>query len=70
MRMQPLPEPRLVTVKYAAALLGVSTPTVHGLIASGELPGFRIGKCVRIPKEALEDYVNSWRTDETPDEEE
>jgi len=63
MRSEPLPPPRMVKVAYAAALLGVSVRTIYSVVESGELPSMRVGRCIRIPREALEEYANSWRAD-------
>ena len=45
--------PELMTTKEVAAALRVSTPTVRKLVATSELPGFRVGKCYRIPSAAV-----------------
>ena len=55
----PLPKagpdaPLLLRVSEAAALLGVSRSTLYQLIARGELRVIRIGRSVRVPREALE----------------
>lgn len=41
----------------AADVLGLGRSKVYELIASGELPSIRIGKSVRIPVEALRQWV-------------
>ena len=42
----------------AAAALGLGRSTMYGLIASGEIPSFRVGtRAVRVPVEALREYV-------------
>jgi excisionase family DNA binding protein len=61
MRYEKLPEPRLVTAKYAAAMLNVSSRTVYSLVEQGDLPGMRVGRCVRIPLEGLHAYVDKWK---------
>ena len=38
---------RRVTISDAAAILGVSKPTIRRLIASGQLPAYRIGNGAR-----------------------
>lgn len=43
-------KPTLLTVGEVADMLGVSTMTVYRLVASGEIPAVRIGRCVRIPR--------------------
>ena len=43
-----------LTVKEAAALLGVSTRTVYGWIRDGSIPSIRFGpKLLRVPKDKL-----------------
>lgn len=44
----------LLTVQEAAAILKVHPETVRRHIASGRLPAVRVGRCVRVPQEALE----------------
>lgn len=46
-----------VTVKRAAELLGVSKSLVYALVASGQLPSYRVGigrGTIRIEEEAVE----------------
>lgn len=43
--------------EVAAQLGGVSTRTVHRLIELGELPVCKVGRLVRVPSEAVRDYV-------------
>jgi excisionase family DNA binding protein len=38
-------------------LLGVGRSTVYELIARGELPAIRIGRLVRVPWPALEEWI-------------
>lgn len=47
----------LVTVREAAALLGVGRTTAYELIARGELDVVHIGRATRVPVASLEDYV-------------
>ncbi len=41
----------------AARLIGVSVPTVRAFAERGELAGWRIGKCYRFSREAVEDFL-------------
>lgn len=41
----------------AAEILGLGRSKIYDLLRSGELPCVRIGKCVRIPMEALRQWV-------------
>lgn len=51
-------DPSLVLrVADVAHLLQVSVSAVYALVASGELPSLRIGRSVRVPRAALEDWI-------------
>lgn len=41
----------------AAELLGVGRSKIYALLASGEVPGVRVGHSVRVPLEALRRWV-------------
>ena len=41
----------------AADLIGVGRSKVYALLASGELPSIRIGGSVRVPLDALRDWI-------------
>ncbi len=45
--------PLLLRAEEAAHLLGVSRATVYNLLASGELPGVKIGRAVRVSRATL-----------------
>lgn len=47
----------LLTRSEAADVLRVSLTTMSRIIGSGRLPHLRIGRAVRIPREALDAYV-------------
>ena len=49
--------PALLTIPEVAALLRVSTRTVSRLISSGDLPSIKIGRSVRIDREAVNQVV-------------
>ena len=38
-------------------VLGIGRSLVYELIASGDMPSIRIGRCIRIPSEALEKWI-------------
>jgi excisionase family DNA binding protein len=59
--MQTPDDPILFKPVEATAKLGVGLTTVKALIRSGELESVRIGRCRRIPAEALEEYVSRLR---------
>lgn len=46
--------PAALTARQAAALLGVGEKTVRRAALRGELPSFRLGGRVRIPRAAVE----------------
>jgi excisionase family DNA binding protein len=54
--------PVLLTVRDAAALLGVGRTTTYELIASGELEVVHISRAARIPTESVAAYVQRLRT--------
>ncbi len=47
----------LLRVEEVVRLLGIGRSTVYELIARGELPVIRIGRLVRVPRPALEDWI-------------
>lgn len=49
--------PLLVSVRDAAALLGIGRTTVYELIADGELEAVHIRRAIRVPVAAIEEYV-------------
>src|SRR3954453_275507 len=48
----------LLTVPEASALLRVSQITIRRYIAGGQLPAVRVGKGVRIQREALDQFLS------------
>lgn len=48
---------RLLTVPEAAERLGISEKTVWSWVYDRKLPVTRLGRCVRIPSEALEELI-------------
>ncbi len=49
--------PLLVSVQDAAGLLGIGRTTLYELIRQGDVRPIRIGRCVRIPRRELEEFV-------------
>jgi excisionase family DNA binding protein len=45
------------TVKEAATLMRVSKMSVYRLVNGGELESVRVGRCFRIPEDALARYL-------------
>jgi excisionase family DNA binding protein len=58
----------LLTVQETAAMLRVSTVTVRRYIASGRLAAIRVGRGVRIEREAVEHFVTPVDLRDTPSE--
>jgi excisionase family DNA binding protein len=50
-------QPKLLTVRQTAAVLGVGQSTVHNLIRTGELGSRKIGGARRVPVEDLDAFV-------------
>lgn len=47
------PEPILLTVPEAAAMLNIKRSLAWKLIGNGDIPCVRLGRAVRVPKAAL-----------------
>jgi excisionase family DNA binding protein len=47
----------LLRPEEAGRMLGFSRSKVYGMLAAGELPAIRAGKSVRIPRAALERWI-------------
>jgi len=50
-------EPLLLKAGDVAKLLGLGRSKVFAMLAGGELPVIRIGRSVRVPRAALEDWI-------------
>jgi excisionase family DNA binding protein len=50
-------EPPLLKAGDVAKLLGLGRSKVFAMLAVGELPVIRIGRSVRVPRAALEDWI-------------
>ena len=50
-------EPLLLKAPEVAKLLGLGRSKVFAMVAAGELPFIRIGRSVRVPREALEQWI-------------
>ena len=57
MRLDDLPD--VLTIKDTAAFLGVSDPTIRRMIANDELHANRVLTRWRIPKWAVESWLNN-----------
>ena len=57
-------EPALLRPDQAARMLAISRSKVYSLLAQGDLPVLRVGASVRIPRMALEAWIQA--NTETP----
>jgi excisionase family DNA binding protein len=53
----PLELPLLLNIDQATTMLSISKTTLYGLVCAGEIETVHIGRAVRYPRVALEDYV-------------
>jgi excisionase family DNA binding protein len=49
----------LITPQEAAAMLGIGRTKTYDLIAAGQLPSVRIGRCVRVPLAGLRAWIEA-----------
>lgn len=49
--------PQVLKVKEVATILRISLSQTYELIARGEIPCVRIGRIIRVPRTALEQYL-------------
>lgn len=54
---RPLSEVQFLTVAEVAAAMRVSKMTVYRLVHAGELPAARVGRSYRVPKQAVDAYL-------------
>jgi excisionase family DNA binding protein len=54
---EPLGELRFLTVAEVAGLMRVSKMTVYRLVNAATLPAVRVGRSVRVPEQAVHDYL-------------
>ena len=50
--------PLTLTVEEAGQILRVGRNTAYELVRGGKLPSVRVGKQIRIPRQALLDYLS------------
>jgi excisionase family DNA binding protein len=48
-----------MTVVEIAAMMRVSRATVYRLLHAGDLPGIRVGRSLRVPRQAVETYMRT-----------
>jgi excisionase family DNA binding protein len=56
-------DPLLLKAPEVAKLLGLGRSKVFAMVAAGELPVIRIGRSVRIPRQALERWIRDETTE-------
>ncbi len=54
----PAPLPETLTVEEVATILRISVQSVRRLLRDKELPGVRVGKYWRVPRVALEAFLD------------
>lgn len=54
--------PELLRVPEAAALLSISRSKTYALVKEGVLPSIIIGETIRIPRQALIDWIEAHTT--------
>ena len=62
----PTADPRLLTVREAAKILGIGRSTLYELIACGAIETVVIGRSRCIPHEALTSFVAALRAEPKP----
>ena len=50
-------EPKLLTVRQSAALLGLSRSSTYALVTKGEICSLKIGRSRRVPVLALDEFI-------------
>lgn len=58
-RVSEAPDPVLLTPKQAAAALALGQTKVYELLATGALRSIKIGTARRIPREALDQFIDA-----------
>jgi excisionase family DNA binding protein len=53
------PEPLAYTIRELAHAVRCSERTIRRAISSGQLNVVRIGRCVRVPRESLKDFLST-----------
>ena len=59
-----------MTVVEIAALMRVSRATVYRLLHDGRLPRMRVGKVMRVPRQAVRDFMHNAYLDDAPPQQE
>lgn len=51
----------LLSVSEVQRVLGLGLNSTYNLIRSGQLKSIRVGKLIKVPRPALEEYLNSYK---------
>ena len=51
--------PEILTVDECAAFLQISRSSAYQAVKEGALPSFKVGRCIRISKAALLNWINA-----------
>jgi excisionase family DNA binding protein len=51
--------PDVLTVEQTAEVLGVGRGTAYEAVRQGQIPSLRLGRCIRIPRRALEALLSN-----------
>ena len=46
-------------------ILGISRSRIYEMLATGELPSLRVGRCIRIPTDALKKWISTRQFENT-----
>lgn len=59
--VEPLPDRPVLTVKEAAAAIGVNVKTLYAEIATGRFPALRVGRVIRIARNVVASFLQQGR---------
>lgn len=57
----PSEQPLLLRVAEVARMMGLGSSKVRALVATGELSAIRIGRCLRVPRQAVDRFLATAR---------
>jgi excisionase family DNA binding protein len=59
--MKEVSQSEWLNLKQIQQLLGIGRTKAYELVAKGELPAVRIGRCIRVNRKELEDWLRDQR---------
>lgn len=59
---------KMLTVRETAERLNVREKTIYAMISRGEIPGYKLGRCVRVDEQDLAEYKRAHRIQPPPQE--